>query len=934
MESKRRVGRSIFKWFFYLAGATVLFFLLYAVTIIANSPKIDPANLYSYLNETSIIYDASGKKVDSVYLDGGNRINMKFDDFPEDLVNAVVAVEDKTFWKHHGFNIIRIFGAIKDSLFSDRKISGTSTITQQLARNVYLPETKDIRSIDRKIREAWYTLILEHKLSKKEIMEAYLNTIYMGNNSYGMASASNSYFSKDPGDLDLLQCAALASIPKSPDYYALVKTIDNKTIEQEALALNKKDILRSGMDYTTVYNGDVSKDRRLMTLDLMKNQGYITADERDAAKAESLQSTINLNYLNAQGYTAYFTDFVADKVIEDLKNKGYSEKAAKKMLYSGGLRIYSTLDSKMQDKIASEFKKNSNYPSIEYSAVRFDKHRNIKTSDGQIMLYARKNYINKNKQFVLRKNEFTEDKKGNLILKKGHRLSFIQSESEGKTNFNIQFHPMYVIKKGVFYSIENSVLLVPQKYKAINSDGDLIISSRFFKDYPHAAKKTGKTYAFTKDGYTLAKKVRQPQGAMVVCDYRTGEIKAMIGGRGSSGKRLYNRADSPRQPGSSIKPLSVYSTALSDGEKASSEDKAQKFKKYDKNDNIYRYGSFWTAASMINDAPNIMDGKIWPKNVYNGYKGYVTLRKSVEQSINVNAVRVFRQLNKGDVISRLKDFGITSVVEQGRVNDNNASALALGGMSKGISPLEMASAYGAFPNEGRHVSYTAYTKVENSKGDVILENEPVEKQVMSDGVAYIMSDILRTTVNKGTAKQARIPGQMIAGKTGTTSDQYDAWFCGFTPEYSASLWLGNDINLQLDEGSAAAVRMWKNVMTKVNNGHKGSMPSPPPSVIRYRGEYYVNGTQRRLYNNNSQEKTKKKYTDDSTSSSDQNSSQNNNGQHQSGNDVIVVVCDNSGYAATPYCPYASEKIIDTNSPQANYFCPVHNPDKQVYPTYR
>ena len=929
MEAKRKPIKSIIKWIFYLAAATVLFFLLYAITIIANSPKIDPANLYSYLNETSIIYDDSGKKIDSVYLDGGNRSNMSYEDFPEDLVNAVVAVEDKTFWKHHGFNIVRMLGAIKDSLFSERQISGTSTITQQLARNVYLPETKDIRSINRKIQEAWYTVILEHKLTKKEIMEAYLNTIYMGNNSYGMASAANSYFSKDPNELNLLQCAALASIPKSPNYYALVKTIDNKTIEQEALALNKKDILRSGMDYTTVYNGDVSKDRRLMTLDLMKNQGYISAAERDAAKAQSLQRTINLNYLSAQGYTAYFTDFVADEVIEDLQEKGYSEKAAKKMLYSGGLRIYSTLDSSMQNKIASEFKKNSNYPSIEYSAVRFDKNRNIKTSDGQIMLYARKNYINKSKQFVLGKNEFREDEKGNLILKKGHRLSFIEAKTDGKTNYNIQFHPMYVIRKGIFYSIENSVLLVPRKYKALTANGDLIISSKFFKDYPHAAKKINGRYVFTKDGYTLAKKVRQPQGAMVVCDYRTGEVKAMIGGRGSSGKRLYNRANSPRQPGSSIKPLSVYSTALSDGEKASSEDKAQKFKKYDKNDNIYRYGSFWTAASMINDAPNIVDGKLWPKNVYNGYKGYVTLRKSVEQSINVNAVRVFRQLDKGDVISRLKDFGITTVVPQGSVNDNNASALALGGMSKGISPLEMASAYGTFPNEGRHISYTAYTKVENSKGDVVLENEPEEKQVMSDGVAYIMSDILRTTVRKGTAKEAAIPGQMVAGKTGTTSDQYDAWFCGFTPEYSASLWLGNDINLQLDEGSSAAVRMWKKVMTKVNNGQKGSMPSPPPSVIRYRGEYYINGTQRRLYDNSYRENTNKKSIDDPYSD-DSNSTE----KQQNGNNVIVVVCDNSGYAATPYCPYATEKVLDESAPQANYFCPVHNPDKSVYPTYQ
>ena len=262
MVSKKYIAKAIIKWTFYIIAAMALFFVLYGVTIIANAPKINADNIYSYLNETSIIYDDAGKKVDSVYMDGGNRINMKYDDFPADLVNAVVSVEDKTFWKHHGFNFLRIFGAIKEGLFSDSQISGTSTITQQLARNVYLPETKSIRSIDRKITEAWYTVLLEHSLTKKEIMEAYLNTIYLGSNSYGMASASNSYFSKDPRELDLLECAALASIPRSPDYYALVKTIDNKTIEHEALELNKKDILKSTDEYTTVYNGDASKDRR------------------------------------------------------------------------------------------------------------------------------------------------------------------------------------------------------------------------------------------------------------------------------------------------------------------------------------------------------------------------------------------------------------------------------------------------------------------------------------------------------------------------------------------------------------------------------------------------------------------------------------------------------------------------------------------------
>ena len=847
MANKKAIAKSIIKWSFYSVCALGLFFVIYAATIIANSPKIDPDNIYSYLNETSIIYDDSGNKVDSVYLDGGNRINMKYEDFPKDLINAVVAVEDKTFWSHHGFNILRMFGAIKESLFSENSIGGTSTITQQLARNVYLPDRKSERSLDRKISEAWYTVLLEHRLTKKQIIEAYLNTIYMGNNSYGMASASNSYFSKDPGELSLLECAALASIPRSPDAYALVRILDNRTIENDVPDLKKQNIIKSTANYTTVYNGDVSKDRRDLTLELMQEQGYITQDQKTAAKGQDLKRSIHLNYLSAQGYTSYFTDFVADEVIRGLIKKGYSEKSARKMLYSGGLRIYSTLDSSMQKQVASEFKKASNFPSVSYAGVHFDKAGNICNSKNQVMLYAKKNYITKNKEFVLRKNEFDKDEKGNLILRKGHRLAFIKDSNDGKETYTIQFHPIFTRNGGKLYSIENSVLLIPEKYKAITSDGDLLISSKYLKDHPGAVRLKNKKVIFTKEGYTLGQKIRQPQGAMVICDNRTGHIKAMVGGRGAHGKKLYNRAVSTRQPGSAIKPLSVYTTALTDGEKASAKNKPQKFKRYDKNDNLGRYGSYWTARSYINDAPLTFNGRIWPKNAYYGYKGYVTMRKSVEQSVNVTAVRVFQQLEKENVINTLKDFGVSTVIEKGRRNDNNAAALALGGMTKGISPLEMASAYTTFQNDGKHREYSCFTRVENSKGDIVLENEPSEKTVMSEGVAFIMSDILRTTVTNGIGRDAKIPGQVTAGKTGTTSDKLDAWFCGFTPDYSAALWLGNDIRLQLDEGSPAAARMWSHIMRKVNNGRSGSLQSQPGSVIRYIGEYFIRGTQRNVY---------------------------------------------------------------------------------------
>lgn len=193
--------------------------------------------------------------------------------------------------------------------------------------------------------------------------------------------------------------------------------------------------------------------------------------------------------------------------------------------------------------------------------------------------------------------------------------------------------------------------------------------------------------------------------------------------------------------------------------------------------------------------------------------------------------------------SHSKKFGITSVVETGSSNDRNAAALALGGMVNGISPLEMASAYGTFPNTGQHVDYTGYTKVTDKNGNTILENDKKTTAVMSEGVAFIMTDILRTTVVNGVARDAALD-KPTAGKTGTTSDNYDAWFCGFTPQYSAACWIGNDVNIELNEGSSAAAKLWKKVMTSATAGQSGSFPVKPSTVIESGGEYYINGTKK------------------------------------------------------------------------------------------
>ena len=169
---------------------------------------------------------------------------------------------------------------------------------------------------------------------------------------------------------------------------------------------------------------------------------------------------------------------------------------------------------------------------------------------------------------------------------------------------------------------------------------------------------------------------------------------------------------------------------------------------------------------------------------------------------------MFTEVGSDYAISQLKKYGIKSVVKGGTTNDENAAALALGGMTKGISPLDLASAYSTFPNRGVHKNASSYTKILDRNGNVLIKKRPKKTRVIDEGVSYIMTDILRTTVTRGLGINAAIASQPVAGKTGTTSDNYDMWFAGFTPQYSAALWFGNDVNIELTGTSDNATACW------------------------------------------------------------------------------------------------------------------------------
>ncbi|NLY71239.1 MAG: hypothetical protein GX076_06130, partial [Clostridiales bacterium] len=892
---------------------------IWALSIIKDTPKIDADNIYSMLSENSILYDDHGREIENIYESGrGLRTNLSYTEMPKQLIDAFVAIEDKTFWEHSGFNFVRIIGAIVDAVTSGESIVGTSTITQQLARNLYLEDTRTVRSLERKVKEAYYAIQLERQLSKEEIIEAYLNTIDLGSGANGVQAASQTYFSKDVGDLTLAECALLASIPKSPSKYSPIKKLYNEDVyDPESL-----DLIYKGETLSIFYQ-DNFRDRQLLTLKLMLEQGKISDAEYEEAIAQDMRASINPNIDLSTEISSYFADYVVSQVVKDLMFEyNLDESEAKHMIYNGGLRIYSTLNVDIQKKVEAEFSNNQNFPKV--TGLNRDKAGNARDSKGNILLYNYSNIFDDNGNFILKPDEYQINEDGSMTIFAGKRLNIYKTEVQNKIDYSLEFKPMYTIEDNIFYSISGGYIRIPAEFKDRDNDGNLIIKKEFFEE-KSAFEFTDAGVVIPKEYCQLKEKVIQPQSAMVIIDHSNGAIKAMAGGRSLSGRLLFNRAIGTRQPGSAIKPISVYAPALQ-----SSVDLAM-------NNAVTPETKLWTAATSIDDAPLVLDGKLWPRNWYAGYRGLHTLRKSVEQSVNVNAVKTFLELGTSTSLSFLKKLGITSVVESGPVNDLNPAALALGGMTNGISPLEMAAAYSAFVNEGLYIEPICYTQVTNKKGEVLLARPKIE-QVMDRGVAFIMTDILRTTVTNGIAKSAAIGSHPVAGKTGTTTDNYDAWFVGMSPYYTAALWIGNDINLELSQGSAAAARLWSKVMKQVHSGLPNkSFPPKPDNVISVqvdtisgllpselsaldprgtvRSEYFVKGT----------EPTK---VDD---------------MH-----VEVTICNSSGYLATPFCfnretkvmvrrpegsvlSYGNHVVADINYEAPRYYCNLHNLDPTAYP---
>lgn len=779
------------------------------VSILQDVPEIDPTNINDTLSQSSYIYSQDGNLIEQIQAEELRTI-ISINDMPKHLLNAFISIEDERFKEHMGVDPYGIGAAIWDNLRSGGA-RGASTITQQLARNLYL--SSDVK-ISRKLKEAYLALQIEQVLSKDQILEAYLNRSYFGQNAYGVQEAAQTYFSKDAKDLTIAESAMIAGIVKSTvqfqPYYRVSPSDFDSSVHYE---VGQIDVLGERM--IVVYNED-SVNRQKLVLSKMLELDKINQNEYDEALNQDMRASLNPVVRQPYDITSYFTDYVKTQVIDSLVSKlGYDRDEAEDLLFTGGLSIYATIDLDMQQQLENIYE---NFVDIIGGNTggsgkpilidwRLNSAGNILDERGNTVFFARNNML-------------TEDY--SLVIDSGN---FEVTDDGLKLNTSL-FTPYPAhIDVGDYYVVDENrnlvthtvgSLTVPEGQFSVAEDGTITISQSYLDENDGFYSVENDTLYISDDYFYIEKNgVIQPQSATVVMDYRTGHIKSVVGGRDVEGNRILNRAtDSARQPGSAIKPLSVYLPALDNG---------------------------FHAGTGIIDQPINING--WqPRNAYAGFRGLESLRKSVEISINTNAVQTLQDVGIETSMSYLEKMGIIDTENpandnfvsgsESNTHDEGLSPLSLGGMTRGLSPLEITAAYGAIANDGVYIEPIAFTKIEDRHGNVLLDNTPQETIVVSPQIAYIMKDILRTTATNGLSSPARFGNMAVAGKTGTTQRQADIWFAGFTPHYVSATWIGNDSpSLTMSQGSQTAAMFWRHINATIHEGLETISSFPRPNGI-------------------------------------------------------------------------------------------------------
>lgn len=692
--------------------------------VLASAPDISNVDV-TPTRFSTFVYDIENNQTAKLVSTNSNRIPVTIDMVPENLQHAFVAVEDERFYIHNGIDIKGIVRAgiigIQNVLKGGSFTEGASTITQQLLKNnVFTDWTSEdsfADSLKRKIQEQYLALELEKVMDKDSILINYMNSINLGQNTLGVQAASMRYFNKSVSDLNLSECAVIAAITQNPSRY------------------------------NPITHPEENVKRRQKVLDDMLDQGYISQQEYDQAMTDDVYSRIQIadSENEDSAVNTYFVDALTDDVLEDLIAAGYNETQAYTLLYSGGLKIYSTQDPKIQKICDDAFADESNFPANTKWYLNYE--LTIDKSNGE------------------RENHSTE-----------------MFRSYWRENRSASYNLIYTSQEEAYQDIE--------LYKeAIMAAGDEVF---------------GENISLTP----------QPQVSLVVQDQHTGYVVAMEGGRGAKlASRTLNRAtDTTRQPGSTFKIVSTYAPALD--------------------------SAGLTLATIMNDAPfNYADGRPVANWYGESYRGLSPLRTGIAQSMNIVAVKTLTQITPRLGYDYLTNFGFTTLEESkeinGKIYSDIQQALALGGITNGVTNEELNAAYACIANNGTYIKPKLYTRVVDHDGNIILDNTmPQSRQVIKETTAFLLTDAMVDVVTSGTGGSVNFGGMAIAGKTGTTSDYNDVWFSGYTPYYTATTWAGFDNNVKLsgDEKNLAK-KLWRAVMSQIHEGLPSQSFSVPAGIV-------------------------------------------------------------------------------------------------------
>ena len=691
--------------------------------VIDNAPDVNDIDIMP-LGYATFLYDDQGNQIRKLAAPNSNRLPVTLDQIPEDLQHAVVAIEDERFYEHNGIDVKGILRAGVKAITTGDFSEGASTITQQLLKNNvftnWTSESTWLEKFTRKFQEQYLAVQVEKKTDKNTILENYLNTINLGAGAYGVQAAARQYFDKDVWDLNLSECATLAGITQNPTRF------------------------------NPIVNPENNQKRRKEVLQHMLDQNYITKKQYKAALADDIYSRIQAaqekNSSTENTVYTYFEDELTDQIINDLMNiKGYTKTQATNLLYSGGLKVYTTQDSNIQTILDEEYADPSNYPDeVQYE---LDYALTVTDPDG--------NQVNYSKE-MLQLYFQNEDPSFDLLF---------DSPEEGQT---------YV-----------------DRYKEnILANGSKVVAERV-------------NFA------------PQPQSSMSVIDQQTGYVKALIGGRGEKTASLtLNRAtDTTRQPGSTFKIVSTYAPALN--EKGMS--LATTFE-----DEPYEYPD----GSPVNNATR-------------SYNGTTTIRTAIQNSINVVAVKCLEQVTPELGLQYLDNFGFTTLAHgteadtdaNGNVWSDANLATALGGITRGVTNIELCASYATIANGGTYIKPIYYTKILDHNGNVLIENTSAGRSVIKESTAYLLTSAMEDVVKKGTGTACQLDNMAVAGKTGTTEAYNDLWFVGYTPYYTCAVWSGYDNNEKLpDYARNFHKTLWKKVMTRIHEGLPEKDFTKPASV--------------------------------------------------------------------------------------------------------